>query len=839
MADRVVSVELVANASGLVRGVNAAKDSVGELRDEVQSSSVSQREAWSKVGTGLTAVGVAMTGVMALTLKTGIAYNTLQQTSRAALTTLLGSARAANGQMDKLDDFARNSPFAKQVFIQAQQQMLGFGVAAEDVIPALDSIQNAVAAMGGSNEQIAAISEIMARIKSESRLSGDALQRLGYYGIDAATIIGGQMGKTAAEIRDMARKPGGIPVDQIWDPLVNGMQEKFGGAADNVKNTFAGSLDRVKAAFRDFASELATPLVDPNGGGALIDVLNWTADALRNFERLPEPVKNTVSALTGLVGVGALVTGAAILAIPKWIEFQGALKTIGVTGASVRGGLGGIVRFLGGPWGIAMIAAAATVAVFNKAMDASKVSSTQLETSIMQGKSAFDEMTKAAEKNEKGLTKVLVDVSHQAENLGPLLDKAANSGRGFFSSLSFNEQGMLENLKEFGSALEGIAVSDLPKAQQEFAKFGREAGLTGQQLAVALDEMPGFKSALLEYADASGVATDDTTLLKIAMGEIDPAAEKNKNSLESIQGAAEDTSQAVTDLADEILNFGKASIDAESASLAFEKQLDLLNKQVKVGKDGIDKSTDAGRENRQSLLDMADATSKSAAATFEATGSQEEANATLARGRDALINAATSYGMTKKQARAYADQILATPKTVSTKAKLNTAEAEKKLESWLGSIPLVIPISLRAKWNDPGQPGFAQSLINRKAYGGTVGMAQGGTVLKAASGLTVPGFGGGIASGTVYGAGTAKSDSVMVRLSKGEEVIQEPFASMYRNELKSMNRGDFMPSTRQSPLVVFQGEGSTKVTQTNVVTMENRDPRLLMRQFGRELKGAL
>ncbi|HZL04977.1 MAG TPA: tape measure protein, partial [Coriobacteriia bacterium] len=228
MADRTVRVRLIAEVADFKRQMGEATRAVdalpaGTAKAEtglgrlVQSAKYN-REAWTTVGTAVTAVGVAILAVGAAALKTGISYNTLQQTTRAALTTLLGSAQAANAQMDKLDDFARNSPFAKQVFITAQQQLLGFGVAATKVIPILDSMQNAVAAMGGSNDQIAAIADILARIKSEGRLSGDALQRLGYYGVDAAELIGSQMGMTSAQIRDMASKPGGIPVDQVWDP---------------------------------------------------------------------------------------------------------------------------------------------------------------------------------------------------------------------------------------------------------------------------------------------------------------------------------------------------------------------------------------------------------------------------------------------------------------------------------------------------------------------------------------------------------------------------------------------------------------------------------------------
>src|SRR5690606_34818095 len=99
-------------------------------------------------------------------IKTGVEYNTLQQTSRAALTTLLGGAEAASAQMDKLDAFARTSPFAKTTFITAQQQMLAFGIEAQKVVPYLDAIGEAVAAAGGSNQQLGEIAFIMAQISS-------------------------------------------------------------------------------------------------------------------------------------------------------------------------------------------------------------------------------------------------------------------------------------------------------------------------------------------------------------------------------------------------------------------------------------------------------------------------------------------------------------------------------------------------------------------------------------------------------------------------------------------------------------------------------------------------
>src|SRR5690606_8708686 len=147
-------------------------------------------------------VGGAMTALTLAVAKTGIEYNTLQQTSRAALTTLLGSAEAANAQMDKLDAFARTSPFSKSTFITAQQQMLAFGVESKKVIPYLDAIQDAVAAAGGGNQELSEIAFIMEQISSAGKITAQDLLQFGQRGVNAAEIIGSQMGKTGAQIRE-------------------------------------------------------------------------------------------------------------------------------------------------------------------------------------------------------------------------------------------------------------------------------------------------------------------------------------------------------------------------------------------------------------------------------------------------------------------------------------------------------------------------------------------------------------------------------------------------------------------------------------------------------------
>lgn len=300
MTDRVLSVRLqleVAAARRAARdlarelqGVGSAAEGSGRAGiaglTNLGRAAVSAGKATATVG-GLAAGGMALT--TAAVLKGGLAYNTLEQTSRAALTTLLGSASAATNQMAELREFGKTSPFPRQVWIAAQQQLLAFGMSAEKIIPTFQAIQDGVAAAGGGGQQISEVVNILAQVQSTGKVSADTLNELGYRGIDAATLIGNAMGKTASEVRADISAQAISGVDFI-DQLTGAMEQRFGGAAAGVKATWAGATDRIKGAVRDIGGLLASGLIDPEGGGAAVDWANAVADALRALEGRLEPV---------------------------------------------------------------------------------------------------------------------------------------------------------------------------------------------------------------------------------------------------------------------------------------------------------------------------------------------------------------------------------------------------------------------------------------------------------------------------------------------------------------------------------------------------------------------
>jgi tape measure domain-containing protein len=280
------------------RGQNMAKQQQQAMGQMQQMASNAARGLVNMTRGALIGATTATVGLGVAALRTGVAYNSLEQTSRAALTTLLGSAEQANRQMDQLRQFGRTSPFPRQVWIEAQNQLLGFGFAAEDVVPTLSAINDAMSALGGNDQAIREVVRVLAQVKSTGQVTAGTLNQLGIRGVNAAELLGNAFGKSAGQIREEIRS-GAIDANTFLTTLVEQMEVRYAGAADLVRQTWTGALDRIAGAFRDIGSIIASPFIDPKGGGAAVDWANALADAMRILEGTMGPVVEELSRRAG------------------------------------------------------------------------------------------------------------------------------------------------------------------------------------------------------------------------------------------------------------------------------------------------------------------------------------------------------------------------------------------------------------------------------------------------------------------------------------------------------------------------------------------------------------
>lgn len=748
--DRPVKVILSAVVSDYVEKMEAARKATDETREANQKAAAEAEKVkatWKTVGTTMTAVGGAVLSVGAAMLTAGINYNAMQQQTRAALSTVLGSAQAANAQMDKLDEFAKTSPFAKTTFIKAQQQMLAFGIETQKVIPYLSAIGDATAAAGGSNQQIEEIAAIMSKISSSSKITAEDLNQFGERGINAAELIGLSMGKTAKQIREEITA-GTLDADAALDALVQGMNSKFEGASANVKTTFSGALDRVSAAWRDLSSELAEPLVGANGGGMLVDALNFAADLLRGFQALPEPVKATTVAIIGTTAAVVAAKGAWILAAPKMAGFTENLRTMGLVGGGLKGTLGGITNLLGGPWGIALIAAGAALAILDTATKGSAASAEDAANAWKTLSDSTSIIEMVADNGGEGLRTLTGDT----KDLGAALDSLKTSmGDGptsipFFNAIDELNLGDIKtDVQALGDGLATLVSEDLDGAATAFADFAEQQGLTDEQILTLIDSSSSLSEALATQATQLGLTADDTTKLQLLTGELGSSSQESAEKVAAITGAAEDASGAIDELAKDILNFGSAEIDTRESTRKFEEAVWALSDSFSANGATLSDYTAEGIANGRALDDLISRTKQLASDTYVQTGSQEAANAVLQQGRDRLYAQRDAYVAAGGSASDFDRYVRSIPESVGTDitAYANTNNAEADL-NWTARDRTV---NVRTFY----LPGVGN--VPLRANGGEI---------------TLPRYDGG---GSVSGPGTSKSDSILARLSDGEHVL--------------------------------------------------------------------
>lgn len=215
----------------------------------------------SSAGTLLAGMGVAAgAGFLALA-KGGIEANASMEQTKAAFSTLLGSAETAGSFLKDLGAFAASTPFEFPELADASKKLLAFGFASKDIIPMMTAIGDAVGALGGGKAEIDRVTMAMGQMSAKGKVSAEEMGQLAELGIPAWKMLADSMGLSTAEVMKLAEQ-GKITADQAIPALLAGMNETFGGAMQGQAMTFNGLLstlaDNARMALMAFTGPIFT-----------------------------------------------------------------------------------------------------------------------------------------------------------------------------------------------------------------------------------------------------------------------------------------------------------------------------------------------------------------------------------------------------------------------------------------------------------------------------------------------------------------------------------------------------------------------------------------------------
>lgn len=250
------------------------------------------------------------------------------ESTRTGFTHLLGSAEAANKQIKELSEFAAKTPFEFVGLTNAARTFSAFGVEAEQLVPLMTNIGDAVSAVGGGQEAINRVTYALTQMLSTGRLNSQDMMQLANAGLQAWPALAEGIGVSIQEVRRMAEK-GLIDGAQAATILVKTLGEKNAGLMEAQSKTlqgiFSNMKDNVDRTLIAIGNSIDKTFDVRGRASAVVDFLNIIVGALteaeesgRGLEGLfddlaPDWLKENILAIAGAIA-GTLIPALATMA---------------------------------------------------------------------------------------------------------------------------------------------------------------------------------------------------------------------------------------------------------------------------------------------------------------------------------------------------------------------------------------------------------------------------------------------------------------------------------------------------------------------------------------------
>ena len=279
-----------ASMNTLQSAINGVQGSLGALSSKMN-------KALGFIGAGYILPKIFMAAKTAV-----VDFNQQVDQASVALTNFLGSASASKKMIGELQDFAAKTPFQFSELLGTTQSMMAMGVAADDVLPRMQAIGDAAAAMGGSPEILHRIQRALGQIQAKGRVQSEELLQLAEAGIPAYQYLADAMGTTTSDLMDSMKK-GAVDSTTAVNALLDGMARDFGGMMEAQSKTMMGAMSTVMdyvqmtvgAIFRPFFESLRDAFV------AIANLLSSEGmkSAASNFAAGIASVINSIKSLMG------------------------------------------------------------------------------------------------------------------------------------------------------------------------------------------------------------------------------------------------------------------------------------------------------------------------------------------------------------------------------------------------------------------------------------------------------------------------------------------------------------------------------------------------------------
>lgn len=168
-----------------------------------------------------------------------------RETDKISFATLFGSKETADSYLTNLVGMANSTPFLYDDLTSMSKTLATYGYDADSILPVLQTIGDAGAALGQSTSDMTAVATAIGRMKSSNKTTLEYLNILNDRGIGAVGMLSDAYGVDQGTMYSMISK-GEVAGQDAVRIILDALSDSFAGAMEAQSKTFSGITSTIE-----------------------------------------------------------------------------------------------------------------------------------------------------------------------------------------------------------------------------------------------------------------------------------------------------------------------------------------------------------------------------------------------------------------------------------------------------------------------------------------------------------------------------------------------------------------------------------------------------------------
>lgn len=423
------------------------------------------------------------------------------ETLQVAMTRLAGSAKNASEIIKDLTKFAARTPFQLEGLVTSAKQLLAYQFEVKQVVPTIETLADAVAAIGGGTPEFERVIRAMGQMRATGKVLQQDVNQIAQLGIPVKDILAEGFKVTTQELEKLQQK--GLDSRDAIEVILQGFRDRFEGTAEALSTTITGLFstlrDNVAILLRDVGKDIVNALDLKRVLDKTIKGIQNIVDAFKDFSpEAKRTVVNTgllIAALGPLAAiVGRIITFLASASIAAR-AFSITILALSAKVAVITAAIGAIVA--------ATIDLARGIAEF-KALE-KDIKSVGFESLKEFGRAAapVGDLTKSLEKLDQAVRSqpdATVRLTEAWTSFGLQMKRTVEANKGLRSLLDK----VKDRSKSVSDVLKGLG-DNLATSRFEAELFGTASDTLGKEIEIAEGRVQTLRTTIQNFAEAAKV----------------------------------------------------------------------------------------------------------------------------------------------------------------------------------------------------------------------------------------------------------------------------------------------------------------------------------------------